>query len=75
MTKWRRIGTGCRAAERRWRHRALVHKFMRLAYAEGATYIVEDLEAHREHVAAQLSYTIQDHERKRESRRAVQGEG
>jgi|SRR5215211_4601314 len=56
------------------RHRTLIHKLMRLAYAEQAEYIVAELEGHREHIAAQLSYAIQDHERKRGSRRDVQSE-
>ena len=44
---------------------------MRLAFEEEADYLMEDLEKHREHVAAQLAYTLVDSERKRAKLRRV----
>jgi hypothetical protein len=47
------------------RHRMFLHKSMRLAYAECATYIVDGLERLWEHSAVQLSYVLAEAERKR----------
>ncbi len=41
------------------------------ALAEEADYLMEDLEKHREHVAAQLAYVLVDSERKRAALRCV----
>jgi hypothetical protein len=40
------------------RHRELIHKLMRLAHEEGAGYLVETLEDHRESCAAQLAFAL-----------------
>jgi hypothetical protein len=40
------------------RHRELIHKLMRLAHEEGADYLVETLEDHRESCAAQLAFAL-----------------
>jgi hypothetical protein len=40
--------------------RTVIHKLMRIAYSGGAQYALENLEYHREHVAAQLAYAMVD---------------
>lgn len=42
-------------------HRTLLHKLMRLAYEEHATYVVEALKKDREHVSQQLAYVLADY--------------
>ena len=42
--------------------RRLIHKLMRQAYEERATWLVEGLELDREHVTAQLSFALADYE-------------
>jgi hypothetical protein len=45
---------------------------MRLAFEEEeADYLLEDLEHHREHVAAQLAYVLVDYEKRRARLRCV----
>lgn len=44
-------------------YRLLTHKLQRLAYEQGATWIVETLEPSRQSTAVQLAYAIQDAER------------
>jgi hypothetical protein len=44
--------------------RIVLHKLMRTAFAEEATYVLDNLEKHREHVAAQLAYVLHDRENK-----------
>jgi hypothetical protein len=56
------------------RHRMFLHKLMRLAYAEGTTYIVDELERDREQSAAQLSYVLADAERKRAERETAKSQ-
>ena len=47
-----------------WYHedRTLIHKLMRLAYQEGADFLVKALEPHRESASAQLAYALADSE-------------
>ena len=76
-----RVSVGPRTIEQgQWRlkkvaywcthQRIVVHRLMRLAFEEEADYLMEALEVHREHVAAQLAYTLVDSERKWVSARA-----
>jgi hypothetical protein len=51
--------------------RTVIHKLMRIAYSGGAQYALENLEYHREHVAAQLAYAMVDSERRRAERQAA----
>ena len=51
--------------------RFVIHRLMRLAFEEEADYLMEDLEKHREHVAAQLAYVLVDSERKRAKLRCI----
>jgi hypothetical protein len=46
--------------------RYLIHKLQRLAYEQGATFLVEHMEGSRQSTAVQLAYAIQDAERKAE---------
>jgi hypothetical protein len=48
------------------RQRLVIHKLMRMAFEEEeeADYLLADLEKHREHVAAQLAYVLEDYERR-----------
>jgi hypothetical protein len=51
--------------------RTVIHKLMRITYSGGAQYALENLEYHREHVAAQLAYAMVDSERRRAERQAA----
>lgn len=47
--------------EDRW----AIHRLMRLSYAEGMTYLVEDLEERRQYLAAQAAFALAHFERRR----------